>query len=291
MIRVAFIDDSRSRAKVEAYRPTNADKREDVVVQRDTPWDPGTPCWIELITTDAAAEQDFYRALFGWQIEVGGRETGNYGICKVNGREVAGIGGMQADDAHVATWSTYLATDDAHVTLEAAKVLGANVLSQVVDLMDLGRIGVFQLPSGGVVGVWQSGTLHGFGVANEPSAVTWNEFVTHDYEDAQGFYAALFGYQYAEIGDAGLKYAMMSLDGESPIGGIGELSADVPADIAPHWRVYFEVDDPDASAAKGVELGGSVLQEPQDMAYGRWAALADPQGAAFSVLRSAPAPA
>ena len=259
------------------------------MVQRDTPWEPGTPCWTDLMTTDAAAARDFYSALFGWHIEVGGPETGNYGMCTVNGREVAGIGGMQGEETHPPVWTTYLATDDAQVTLEAAEKLGANVLVPVMDIMEFGRMGVFQLPSGGAVGLWQSGTHNGFGIANEPGTVTWNEFMTRDYDAAKSFYADLFGYQYQEIGDAGFKYATISLDGQRSIGGIGELPGEVPAHIPPHWRVYFDVEDADASTAKAAKLDGSVLQEPHDMPYGRWADLVDPQGAPFSVVRSAPA--
>lgn len=259
------------------------------MVQRDTPWEPGTPCWVDLMVPDAAAEQDFYRTLFGWQIDVGGPETGNYGLCKVNGREVAGIGGMQGDQPQPPVWTTYLATDDAAATLEAAEKLGASVLVPVTDVMEFGRMGVFQLPSGGAVGLWQARSHIGFGIANEPGSVTWNEFMTRDYDGAKNFYADLFGYRYDEIGDGGFKYSTISLDGQRPIGGIGELPADVPAHIPPHWRVYFDVADADATVAKGTELGASVLQEPRDMPYGRWADLADPQGAAFSVIRPAQA--
>ena len=62
------------------------------MVNRDTPWPDGTPCWIDLMTTDASAARQFYAALFGWDIEVGSEETGFYGMCTVGGRTVAGIG-------------------------------------------------------------------------------------------------------------------------------------------------------------------------------------------------------
>jgi predicted enzyme related to lactoylglutathione lyase len=54
------------------------------------------------------------------------------------------------------------------------------------------------------------------------------------------------------------------------------------------WGVYFAVADCDATVAKALELGATVLNEPMDVPEtGRMAALADPQGAAFSVIKNA----
>jgi predicted enzyme related to lactoylglutathione lyase len=66
-----------------------------------------------------------------------------------------------------------------------------------------------------------------------------------------------------------------------------------------HWRVYFAVDDADATAAKAAAAGGRVAVEPFDIPWarlvgrggasvGRSAVLADPQGAAFSVVTLPP---
>ncbi len=50
------------------------------------------------------------------------------------------------------------------------------------------------------------------------------------------------------------------------------------------WGVYFNVDDTDATAKMAASLGATVLPEPTDIPPGRFAAILDPQGAAFSVL-------
>jgi predicted enzyme related to lactoylglutathione lyase len=47
--------------------------------------------------------------------------------------------------------------------------------------------------------------------------------------------------------------------------------------------VTFAVDDADATAARARELGGSVLNEPADAPWVRFAVLADPAGASFTV--------
>lgn len=254
---------------------------------RDTPWPAGTPCWVDLMTPDQPAAREFYRALFGWQLEVGGEETGGYTMASLDGMAVAGIGGMQGLD-HPPVWSTYLATDDAASTLAAAESAGATAVSPVADVLDLGRMAFLQLPGGGVFGIWQAGNHLGAGRANEPNTLTWNEFMTRDYAGAKDFYAAVFGYTYTEIGGDDFQYATIEVDGHT-VGGIGALPAEVPRHVPPHWRVYFAVDDCDAAVARVGELGGSVLRPPADMPYGRHADVADPQGAMFSLIKPAAA--
>ena len=253
---------------------------------RDTPWPPGTPCWIDLMTTDQAAAREFYSSLFGWHVEVGPEETGNYGMASVGGHDVAGIGGMMGMD-HPPVWNTYLATADADGTSKAAEAAGGSIVAPAMDVMEFGRMAFLQAPGGGVFGVWQARRHNGVGVANEPGALTWNEFMCRDYDAAKAFFAEVFGFTYTEIGDSGFQYATVELDGHT-VGGIGRLPDEVPMHIPPHWRVYFAVADCDAAAARAAELGGSVLRQPEDMPYGRHADLADPQGAMFSIITPTP---
>jgi predicted enzyme related to lactoylglutathione lyase len=62
----------------------------------------------------------------------------------------------------------------------------------------------------------------------------------------------------------------------------------VPEEVPGHWRVYFAVDNCDDAVDHLVKLGGSVLRPAEDMPYGRWADVADPQGAAFTVMAPNP---
>ena len=258
------------------------------MVTRDTAWPPGTPCWIDLMTSDPAAARDFYGALFGWQLEVGPPETGGYTMCFVEGRPAAGIGPIPEGQSFPPSWTTYLATADADECARAIEKAGGMVLNPPFDVLLFGRMAVAQPGSGGVFGIWQAGSHSGIGISNEPNALTWNEFMTRDYEGAKAFYAEVFGYGYSEVGGDDVAYAMIELDGRT-IGGLGELPAEVPPEIPPHWRVYFAVDDADAVVARAAELGGTVARPPQDMPYGRHADLADPQGAMFSIITPAAA--
>jgi predicted enzyme related to lactoylglutathione lyase len=56
--------------------------------------------------------------------------------------------------------------------------------------------------------------------------------------------------------------------------------------IPPNWTPYFQVTDCDASTAKAKGLGAQVGVPPTDIPNtGRFAMLADPQGARFAVFQ------
>lgn len=56
-------------------------------------------------------------------------------------------------------------------------------------------------------------------------------------------------------------------------------------DAPSKWSIYFGTDDTDASVAKLLELGGSVLTPSQDTPFGRIAEIADPTGASFRLVQ------
>ena len=64
--------------------------------------------WIELSSKDPAASRDFYSRLFGWHVEVSpDPQYGGYGMAKVDGDDVAGIGPSQSPEAPTA-WGLYI---------------------------------------------------------------------------------------------------------------------------------------------------------------------------------------
>lgn len=253
---------------------------------RDASWPAGTPCWVDLMTTDLAAAKQFYGPLFGWQLTDGPPESGGYVLADIDGRSVAGLMAIQDGIEHPPVWTTYIATDDAAATAEKIAAAGGQIVMGPMDVMELGVMAVAQDPTGGTFGIWQSKEMTGIQLANAAGSLTWNEFMTRDYTAAKDFYAAVFGYTYTEMGGDDFQYASIEVDGNT-VGGVGVLPAEVPAQVPPHWRLYFEVADPDATAAAVTEAGGSVLRPPQDMPYGRYADVADPQGARLSIIKGA----
>lgn len=254
---------------------------------RDMPFPAGTPCWIDLMTSDPETARSFYGDLFGWKFQIGDENTGFYSMAALGDHEVAGIGALQME--HPSVWTTYLATGDCDATCEAITRAGGTVVQPAMDVMGFGRMAVAQDPAGGTFGLWQAGTHIGTAVYNEPNTITWNELLTHDYEGAKRFYADVFGYSYTDIGGGQFDYSTIEVDGAT-VGGLGALPPQLPADVPPHWLCYFQVDDVDATLERAVSLGGSVQRPAEDMPYGRHAGLADPSGAGFAVITPGPGP-
>jgi len=51
------------------------------------------------------------------------------------------------------------------------------------------------------------------------------------------------------------------------------------------WSSYLGTEDADATLAKVVELGGSIVQPAEDTPYGRLATAADPSGINFKLIQ------
>lgn len=74
--------------------------------------------------------------------------------------------------------------------------------------------------------------------------------------------------------------------GAGPRAGIMDASRFMRADEAPHWSVYWEVDDVDATVGQVRSLGGSVVLDAMDTPFGRLATVTDPAGAEFKLRTS-----
>jgi hypothetical protein len=84
-----------------------------------------------------------------------------------------------------------------------------------------------------------------------------------------------------------MQYTMWTADGV-PLGGVVQLTPEqIEHGMPNHWLPYISVDDVDTAARQAASLGGKVLFGPHDIpGTGRFAVLADPQGASFAIYRS-----
>lgn len=247
---------------------------------------PGTPCWVDL-GTDVDGAKSFYGGTFGWEAADAGpvEETGGYGMFRKDGKVVAGYAPKQGPGPPA--WTTYVSVAEADATASAVIAAGGTVLVEPMDVMTAGRMAVFSDPEGVAFSVWQPGEHTGAEVVNEPGAFAWNELNTRDLARSLEFYYAVFGWV-SEIHEMGTgSYTEIKLAGRSVAGAI-DMSGRVPDEVPPHWLVYFMVSDCDTTVARAKELGGSVLVGPLDLPVGRFAVVADPQGAHFAVIRPNP---
>ncbi len=154
-----------------------------------------------------------------------------------------------------------------------------------MDVMDQGRMAIAIDPQGAQFGLWQAMAFPGAELVNEPGAVTWIELATPVSAAASAFYSAVFDVP-VEVMSADFDYRTIKVGGRDVAGVFG-----VPDAGQARWMTYFAVADADAAARVAAEMGGSVLSEPQDSPYGRFARLADPFGAEFSAMKLPEQPA
>ncbi|MFZ3557013.1 MULTISPECIES: VOC family protein [unclassified Streptomyces] len=247
---------------------------------------PSAPCWAELSTTEPEAARYFYEALFGWRTRpsddptVGGH--GRFSLDSPDGPKVAGVGPVLRP-GQPAAWLPYFQSSGIDAVTARVRGNDGRVVSGPIGVEEEGRLAVCQDPAGAAFGLWEPQEHAGFEVVNVPSSFCWFELRTWDRPGAVDFYQSVLGWGARRQDD----YTEWSVADE-PFGGMLDMSAvQFPPEVRSHWNLYVAVDDPDAVAERCTELSGQVLVEPTTIEPGRFAALADPQGAAFSVMRFA----
>ena len=124
-------------------------------------------------------------------------------------------------------------------------------------------------------------------MANHHGDFIWYELITSDADAAAEFYGKIVGWKSTASEQPDMDYRMFSMDGEQPVAGLMAMTPDMASGGAkPGWLGYIEVDNVDKMAASVADGGGTVSMEPKDIAdVGRFALVADPQGAPFFVMR------
>ncbi|WP_230533933.1 VOC family protein [Microvirga roseola] len=123
-------------------------------------------------------------------------------------------------------------------------------------------------------------------MSNAHGKFTWYELMTTDMAGAEAFYANVIGWKTRDASMPDLPYVMFSA-GDTPVAGLMSLSPEeCERGARPGWIGYIGVDDVDAWAERVGQKGGAVLRAAEDVpAIGRFAVVADPQGAPFVLFK------
>jgi uncharacterized protein len=116
----------------------------------------------------------------------------------------------------------------------------------------------------------------------------WYELMSTDAGAAKLFYSQVIGWNSQDMPMPGMVYTVLSA-GDVMVGGMMTMPKEAcDSGMNSHWAGYVAVDDVDAAAAKLKTLGGKVQYGPADIPnVGRFAVVADPQGAVFNLYRQA----
>src|SRR3982751_681228 len=122
-----------------------------------------------------------------------------------------------------------------------------------------------------------------------PNAVqgrfTWHDLMTTDPDAAKAFYTAVAGWGTQDWPGTTPPYTMF-LAGDAMVGGVMQLPDEaIQQGAMSHWLTYIETQDVDETFALATKLGASTYVQPTDIpTVGRFAVLADPQGAMFALF-------
>ena len=235
---------------------------------------PGVPCWVDTSQPDPEAAVDFYRGLFGWELEnvmpPGSRGQVLHRPAPRRRRRRGRIDPRAAPPA--ATWNTYVAVESADETASKVRDAGGSVMMEPFDVMDAGRTAVFTDPEGAAFCVWQAKEHKGARVVNEPGSLNFNGLNTRDLEGAQILLRHVFGWKTIErtaaprcgrcpatattssatipTSASGWPRSAARRDSRTSSRASSRSPDDQP-DVPAHWRVTFAVDDADAIAEHG----------------------------------------
>lgn len=115
----------------------------------------------------------------------------------------------------------------------------------------------------------------------------WYELVTPDIKKSSDFYGKVIGWAFQDrSAEAQMPYSVFSAAGKQ-LGGIMTLTADMPANVPPHWMPYIYAPDIDAKTNEAQKLGATVIVPPKAVPnLGKFSILKDPQGAVFALWQA-----
>ncbi|MDX3226371.1 VOC family protein [Streptomyces sp. ME19-01-6] len=255
----------------------------------------GVPCWADAMLPDLEAGKRFYGELFGWTFGAGEPRYGRYTQAFHHGRNVAALA-PKPDGRMPTVWNIYFAAQDAAATAARIRAADGRLITEPMRIGDFGAMATAVDPGGAVFGVWQAGSHPGFEEHGAPGSYGWSELRTRDPERVDAFYRAVFGYGTVRQGGQGGQGGQGEADvvfwaprGKPAepgyaIGARTVMGDRFPAEMPAHFLTYFVVANCDEAARTAHALGGRLLNDPENTPYGRFAVLADNQGALFAVV-------
>ncbi len=250
---------------------------------------PGEFCWVDLNSHELKSAVAWYGELFGWSHQVMETPGGGppYAFFQKGDSVVGGVGEMTDEMKSMGIppmWNSYISTSDCTATEAKVQELGGTVTVPTMEVPGHGKLAFFLDPEGASFAAWQNTNPEAPGMmVTDPGSLSWNELMTRDSSKAQEFYGKLAGWEFAPMPMGDIDYTIVKNGGKDAAGMMpmdGPQFEGIPA----HWLVYFAVADCDEIANKAQQSGGRVNVPPTDIPIGKFAVLADPQGAVFAVV-------
>jgi predicted enzyme related to lactoylglutathione lyase len=118
-------------------------------------YEPGGPAWFELHTTQYQRALDFYRSVFGWNLNtMSDTAEFRYSVLQIGEDQLAGVmdDSVFAPQGSPSYWLTYLAVEDTDAALARVRNLGGTVTRDAEDT-PYGRLASVTDPTGATLNV------------------------------------------------------------------------------------------------------------------------------------------
>ncbi len=245
--------------------------------------------WYELLTTDPAAAERFYRDVVGWSAQDSGVPGMAYTLLSAGETQIGGLMALPEAALKMGArpgWIGYVGVEDVDAEADAFAKAGGVIYKAAADIPGVGRFAVVGDPQGAALTLFKgsSDTEPAPGPRGARGHIGWRELHAIDREAAFAFYADRFGWTKGDAMDMGPMgvYQLFKAGGDEAIGGIMTKLEAMPV---PFWLYYFNVAGIDA-AVKAVEAaGGQILNGPHEVPGGDFILQGlDPQGAMFALV-------
>jgi predicted enzyme related to lactoylglutathione lyase len=240
------------------------------------------------MTKDKPKALQFYTQLFGWNVsEMDMGEHGTYPMIGVGEKSLGGVVALK-EESIPAHWIAYVTVDNVDGATDKARQMGGSVHVAPTDIPGIGRFSAIADPQGATIYPFK---FEGDAPPEEEGPPVaghfcWNELLTSDPQAASDFYKSVFGWsvQTSDMGEMG-TYWLLERGSKQEA---GMMTMPPEAEAPPHWLPYIAVDDVDRTVKMCDELGGKTYYQATDIPdVGRFAVLADPEGAPFAVFKGA----
>lgn len=234
--------------------------------------------WFEYVGGDTQKAKGFFGELFGWTTQSVPMPQGAYEMIASGGRTIGGY----APAKEAPRWLAHLSTHDASATSAQVAKLGGKIQQPAFKVGEVGTLAIVTDPHGAAFALWQPAKSD-----DEPKPADgtfcWNELASSDPEASTKFYAAIGGFTDKPMPMAGMgTYHVLEADGQPRAGIMGKMMPQQPH----AWLPYVQVASADKTSEKASKLGAAIVVPPTDIPnVGRFAIVADPQGATIGLLQ------
>lgn len=245
---------------------------------------------FEIAGPDGPSLVQFYRDLFGWDVQVQGPEMGNYGVVMWTEDGIGGGIMGTTEDMPVPNYVTfYIQVEDLQAALDKLSGIGGSTVMPPMEIApEVGSVAMFADPAKNAIGLYSlPAEMNGdMPPKSDGPPVVHFELGGSDAAALEDFYTDMFGWQIngMQMPDGG-TYRLVQQEKDGIGGGIFQHMEGMPPN-AP--GVAVAVDDLQAYLDKAVSLGGTALMQPSEIpgGFGSLAIFNDIAGNRISLFKS-----